>query len=385
VLHGLLAMRKPCHASIAGPAAPGRPNRSHPGRSVRQAISLDNGRYVYDASRQHRRTFTKSVGSEAQQRTYAYDCSHAFRGGFSAASYTYDPNRVQLSEMCAPTEVNPHQASFKAPATTIVFRYYGLRYYCPASGRWLSRDPIEERGGSNLYGFGLNNSISNIDGLGLLVDGTALLESPITVRPVQPGPTPGIPNTPDGPELPELPPITVPGIGIGGGALVGGMGILAAGTGYLQYKAYIEPAIDDAFSESPKPDPFPFPTGFDPKSMIDDKKDCGRHRGVIQAQAGPKGSQSFIRSAPWSKSTPLTLGEGRGLLVVLLRQMNSTQRGVFYGAIIRASQWMTQSGGVSAPCPISFYVRDYPGPRPTMHPGAARIDINVIEGTAFVP
>ncbi len=32
------------------------------------------------------------------------------------------------------------------------FQYYGFRYYQPGTGRWLGRDPIEERGGINLYG-----------------------------------------------------------------------------------------------------------------------------------------------------------------------------------------------------------------------------------------
>jgi RHS repeat-associated protein len=31
--------------------------------------------------------------------------------------------------------------------------YYGYRYYDPVTGRWPSRDPIEERGGDNLYAF----------------------------------------------------------------------------------------------------------------------------------------------------------------------------------------------------------------------------------------
>jgi RHS repeat-associated protein len=46
--------------------------------------------------------------------------------------------------------------------------YYGYRYYDPVTGRWLSRDPIEERGGINLYGFVGNNSISTTDYLGLI-------------------------------------------------------------------------------------------------------------------------------------------------------------------------------------------------------------------------
>lgn len=42
-------------------------------------------------------------------------------------------------------------------------RYYGLRYYNPGTGRWISRDPIEERGGVNLYGMVGNNPISIVD------------------------------------------------------------------------------------------------------------------------------------------------------------------------------------------------------------------------------
>jgi RHS repeat-associated protein len=44
--------------------------------------------------------------------------------------------------------------------------YYGYRYYDPVSGRWPSRDPIEEIGGVNLYGFVRNRGISKIDLLG---------------------------------------------------------------------------------------------------------------------------------------------------------------------------------------------------------------------------
>jgi RHS repeat-associated protein len=46
--------------------------------------------------------------------------------------------------------------------------YYGYRYYDPVTGRWQSRDPIEERGGVNLYGFALNDGVNRGDILGLL-------------------------------------------------------------------------------------------------------------------------------------------------------------------------------------------------------------------------
>jgi RHS repeat-associated protein len=47
--------------------------------------------------------------------------------------------------------------------------YYGYRYYDPVTGRWPSRDPIEEEGGINLYGFVGNNGINQCDYLGMKV------------------------------------------------------------------------------------------------------------------------------------------------------------------------------------------------------------------------
>ncbi|QJE95720.1 RHS repeat domain-containing protein [Luteolibacter luteus] len=45
--------------------------------------------------------------------------------------------------------------------------YYGYRYYQPEQGRWLSRDPIGENGGENLYGFVENYPINTFDVSGL--------------------------------------------------------------------------------------------------------------------------------------------------------------------------------------------------------------------------
>jgi hypothetical protein len=41
--------------------------------------------------------------------------------------------------------------------------YYGYRYYSPSLGRWISRDPIEEKGGLNLYGFVNNDPVNKWD------------------------------------------------------------------------------------------------------------------------------------------------------------------------------------------------------------------------------
>ena len=45
--------------------------------------------------------------------------------------------------------------------------YYGLRYYSPETGRWASRDPIEEGDGPNLYAMVHNNPVNRVDILGL--------------------------------------------------------------------------------------------------------------------------------------------------------------------------------------------------------------------------
>ena len=41
-------------------------------------------------------------------------------------------------------------------------------FYNPSTGRWLSRDPIEEMGGAGLYMFVANRATIRIDGLGLI-------------------------------------------------------------------------------------------------------------------------------------------------------------------------------------------------------------------------
>jgi len=47
-------------------------------------------------------------------------------------------------------------------------RYYGDRYFDPVTGMWRSKDPIEEDGGLNLYGFVGNDGVNGIDMIGLL-------------------------------------------------------------------------------------------------------------------------------------------------------------------------------------------------------------------------
>jgi len=51
----------------------------------------------------------------------------------------------------------------------------GWCFYNPHTGRWLSRDPIEEKGGKNVYGFVGNNPATRVDRDGRRWDPAALV------------------------------------------------------------------------------------------------------------------------------------------------------------------------------------------------------------------
>jgi len=65
--------------------------------------------------------------------------------------------------------------------------YYNFRYYYPMIGRWLSRDPIGEKGGINIYEIIRNNFIDTYDFLGLfLINPTAPVPFPMLPYPYPP-------------------------------------------------------------------------------------------------------------------------------------------------------------------------------------------------------
>ncbi len=63
--------------------------------------------------------------------------------------------------------LNPLRFSTKYQDDDTGLLYYGYRYYCPGTGRWLNRDPLGEKGGENLYGFVRNSTQNSIDPKGL--------------------------------------------------------------------------------------------------------------------------------------------------------------------------------------------------------------------------
>jgi RHS repeat-associated protein len=87
--------------------------------------------------------------------------------GIISAKYEYGPFGEVFCSVGDMAKVNPFQFSTKYTDTETDFVYYGYRYYSPALGRWLSRDPIEEQGGLNLYGFVNNDPVNGVDVLGL--------------------------------------------------------------------------------------------------------------------------------------------------------------------------------------------------------------------------
>ncbi len=87
--------------------------------------------------------------------------------GSIAAHYEYDPFGIELKSYGSKADDNPFRFSTKYFDTETGLGYWGYRYYFPELGRWISRDPIDEEGGLNLYGFVNNDPVNLWDILGL--------------------------------------------------------------------------------------------------------------------------------------------------------------------------------------------------------------------------
>jgi len=114
--------------------------------------------------------------------------------GMAQVSYDYDPygKRTKLS--------GTHDVDFgytghyhHAPSDLNLTLYRG---YNPALGRWLSRDPIGEQDGPNLYAYVHNDPLNTYDALGL--QGITIPSGPPFPLPIVPNPTGSNPNTPGG-------------------------------------------------------------------------------------------------------------------------------------------------------------------------------------------
>ena len=82
------------------------------------------------------------------------------------ATYLYGPFGQKLSESGTIAANNPLQFSSEQFDADLDLVYYNFRYYFPAIGKWLTKDPIGERGGWNLYAFCGNNAVNTWDEFG---------------------------------------------------------------------------------------------------------------------------------------------------------------------------------------------------------------------------
>ena len=86
--------------------------------------------------------------------------------GSIVAAYAYDAFGNSISKSGPLADFFRHRFSTKYFDDETGLYYYGYRFYSPALMRWLNRDPIEERGGINLYAFCRNNPIGLYDAYG---------------------------------------------------------------------------------------------------------------------------------------------------------------------------------------------------------------------------
>ncbi len=105
--------------------------------------------------------------------------------GALAAEYEYDAFGQTLRATGGYAGSNPFRYSTKYYDFETNLIYYGRRYYTPTLGRFLTKDPIQEQGGLNLYGFVRNNAVNHMDYLGMdpVYDGGWLPKMTVTPGP----------------------------------------------------------------------------------------------------------------------------------------------------------------------------------------------------------
>lgn len=89
--------------------------------------------------------------------------------GEIVGQYEYDPYGNTIKAEGQAARENNIRFSTKEYDSSTGLYYYGYRYYDPVTGRWPSRDPIEENGGMNFYNFTTNDPLNKWDNVGLIV------------------------------------------------------------------------------------------------------------------------------------------------------------------------------------------------------------------------
>ena len=121
--------------------------------------------------------------------------------GITSANYDYGPFGELIRATGPMAKLNPFRFSTKYDDDESDFLYYGRRYYNPSTGRWPSRDPMEELGSilitqdvvdedaesendGSPYRFANNNPITETDTLGLWPSSSPFLGFLINGHPI---------------------------------------------------------------------------------------------------------------------------------------------------------------------------------------------------------
>ena len=88
------------------------------------------------------------------------------------ALYEYRPYGGLITSEGNMAEENKFRFSSEYMDDELGLVYYNYRHLNPLDGRWISRDPIEEEGGWNLFAFAGNNGVNRWDYLGEFYKGT---------------------------------------------------------------------------------------------------------------------------------------------------------------------------------------------------------------------
>jgi RHS repeat-associated protein len=124
--------------------------------SITRPSSLDPSLFVaYDGNGNVVALVDSSTGALAAE----YDYS-PFGETLRATGPAADGNPFRFSTKC----LDQLQTSDLTPQPSLY--YYGLRYFNPGLGRWMSRDPIGEPGGANLFGTLGNSPVMRYDVIG---------------------------------------------------------------------------------------------------------------------------------------------------------------------------------------------------------------------------
>ena len=121
-------------------------------------VGLDTPVSVYDANANATYYYNTDANKNITELTDA--------SGAVVAHYEYSPFGKVLVANGTYASINPFRFSSEYHDDESSLVYYNYRYYSPELGRWLSRDPIGEKGGLNLYAMVRNNGINNLDHLG---------------------------------------------------------------------------------------------------------------------------------------------------------------------------------------------------------------------------